>query len=192
MPTCQSKCDLHVSHFCSIQPMLTKFCICTAYKVNVFNSVNGSSALDKLFGSIGYLRNLVILNCILAKTIAYFHIFLCHVFSVITRFLIARSHRECACIFIQFHRLPFLSIKLADFIVTEAYLIPLLTFDCVHFAKFHLYHSVFPRNTGLGTDILFIKLELYCALASKKKSIPNWHLFITQMETKWTKWYAMT
>ena len=36
-------------------------------------------------------------------------------------------------------------------------------------------------------------LELYCALASKKnKSIPDWHLFITQMETKWTKWYAMT
>ena len=25
-----------------------------------------------------------------------------------------------------------------------------------------------------------------------KKSIPDWHLFITQMETKWTKWYAMT
>ena len=25
-----------------------------------------------------------------------------------------------------------------------------------------------------------------------KKSIPDWHLYITQMETKWTKWYAMT
>ena len=25
-----------------------------------------------------------------------------------------------------------------------------------------------------------------------KKSIPDWHLFITQMEMKWTKWYAMT
>ena len=25
-----------------------------------------------------------------------------------------------------------------------------------------------------------------------KKSIPDWHLFITQMEKKWTKWYAMT
>ena len=36
------------------------------------------------------------------------------------------------------------------------------------FAKFHFHHSVFPRNTGLGTDILSIKLELYCALASKK------------------------
>ena len=24
-----------------------------------------------------------------------------------------------------------------------------------------------------------------------KKSMPDWHLFITQMERKWTKWYAM-
>ena len=29
-------------------------------------------------------------------------------------------------------------------------------------------------------------------LAGKKKSIHDWHLFITQMEAKWTKWYAMT
>ena len=56
--------------------------------------------------------------------------------------------------------------------------------------KFHFHHSVFPRNTGLGTDI-FIKLELYWGLAGKK-SIPDWHLLIIQMETKWTKWYAMT
>ena len=26
----------------------------------------------------------------------------------------------------------------------------------------------------------------------KEKSIPDWHLFITQMEIEWTKWYAMT
>ena len=25
-----------------------------------------------------------------------------------------------------------------------------------------------------------------------KKSIPDWHLCITQMEKKWAKWYAMT
>ena len=77
------------------------------------------------------------------------------------------------------------------FIVPEGNLIPLLTFERAHFAKFHFHHSVFPRNTGLDTYILFIKLELYCALASNK-SIPDWHLFITKMETKWTKWYAMT
>ena len=26
----------------------------------------------------------------------------------------------------------------------------------------------------------------------KKKSIPDWHLFITKMETKWNKWYEIT
>ena len=53
------------------------------------------------------------------------------------------------------------------------------------------YHSVFPRNTGLGTDI-FIKLEYIARSLVKIKSIPDWHLFISRMETKWTKWYAMT
>ena len=62
----------------------------------------------------------------------------------------------------------FLMYQTRGFIVPEANLIPLLTFEHVHFAKFHFYHSVFLRNTGLGTDILFIKLELNCALASKK------------------------
>ena len=47
-------------------------------------------------------------------------------------------------------------MKIADCIVPEANLIPLLTFKRVHFAKFHFHHNVFPRNTGLGTDILFI------------------------------------
>ena len=62
---------------------------------------------------------------------------------------------------------------------------------CVYFAKFHFYLSVFPRNTGLGTDI-FIKLEYIARLLVKIKSIPDWHLFISRMETKWTKWCAMT
>ena len=78
-----------------------------------------------------------------------------------------------------------------DFIVPEANLIPLLTFKHVHFAKFHFHHSVFPRNTGLGTDILFINCYIARSLV-KIKSIPDWHLFITQMEMKWTEWYAMT
>ena len=107
---------------------------------------------------------------------------------MITRFLIACSHGECACIFIHSHCLPFLSIKLADFIVPEANLIPLLTFERVYFAKFHFHLSGFPRNTGLGTDI-FIKLEYIARSLVKIKSIPDWHLFISRMETKW---YAMT
>ena len=79
-----------------------------------------------------------------------------------------------------------------DFIVPEANLIPLLTFECVHFAKFHFHHSVFPRNTGLGTDILFINWSYIARSLVKIKSTPDWPLFITQMEMKLTKWYAMT
>ena len=56
-------------------------------------------------------------------------------------------------------------MKLADIIVPEVNLIPLLTFERVYFAKCHFHLSVFPRNTGLGTDI-FIKLEY---IASKNK-----------------------
>ena len=56
-------------------------------------------------------------------------------------------------------------MKLADFIVPEVNLIPLLTFERVYFAKFHFHFSVFLRNTGLGTYI-FIKLEY---IASKNK-----------------------
>ena len=81
----------------------------------------------------------------------------------------------------------FLSIKLADFIVRGANLIPLMTLVArIHFAKF------FRLKYLTGGDISFITLKLYCALASRKKSIPDWHLYITQMETKWTKRYAMT
>ena len=79
-----------------------------------------------------------------------------------------------------------------DFIVPEANFVPLLIFVTrIHFAKFHFHLMLsFPQNTGLSTDILFIKLELYNALGSKN-SIPDWHLFITQMEMKWTELYAM-
>ena len=83
--------------------------------------------------------------------------------------------------------------KKNDFIVPEANLIPLLTFERVHFAKFHFHHSVFPRNTGLDTDIfLFINWSYIARSLVKIKSIPDSHVFITQMETKWTKWYAIT
>ena len=78
-------------------------------------------------------------------------------------------------------------MKLADFIVPEANLIPLLTFERVHFAKFPFHHSVFQRNTGLVTDILFtkksyiarslVKKNQYstgiCLLAERKRNGPN-------------------
>ena len=85
----------------------------------------------------------------------------------------------------------FLKNQTRGFIVPEANLIPLLTFERVYFAKFHFHHCVFPRNTGLGTNI-FIKLEYIARSLVKIKSIPDWHLFISRMEIKWTKWCAMT
>ena len=57
--------------------------------------------------------------------------------------------------------------------------------------KFHFHLSVFPRNTGPGTDI-FMKLEYIARSLVKIKSISDWYLFISRMQTKWTKWYAMT
>ena len=55
----------------------------------------------------------------------------------------------------------------------------------------HHFHFVFLRNAWLGTDI-FIKVEYIARSLVKIKSIPDWHLFISRMEKKWTKWYAMT
>ena len=50
---------------------------------------------------------------------------------------------------------------------------------------------MFSAKYWTGHQYFIHKLDLYCALASKKKSIPDWHLFITGMEMKWTKRYAM-
>ena len=64
---------------------------------------------------------------------------------------------------INSHRLPFWVSNWRIFIVREANLMDLLTLDArIHFAK------VFPLKYLTGGDILFIKLQLYCALASKK------------------------
>ena len=41
-------------------------------------------------------------------------------------------------------------------------------------------------------DDIFIKLAYIARSLVKIKSIPDLHLFISRMETKWTKWYAMT
>ena len=50
----------------------------------------------------------------------------------------------------------------------------LLTFERVHFAKFHFHHSVFPQNTGLGTDILLINWSyIERSLVKKKNQYPT-------------------
>ena len=86
----------------------------------------------------------------------------------------------------------FLKYQTRGFYCTWSKSHPLVESERVHFAKFHFHHSVFPRNTGLGTDILFINWSYIARLLVKKKSMPDCHLFITEMEMKWTKWYAMT
>ena len=82
----------------------------------------------------------------------------------------------------------FLKYQTSGFILPEANLIPLLTFEPVHFAKVSLSSQCFSAKFWTGHRY-FHKTG---ALAGKKKSIPDWHLFITQMERKWTKRYAMT
>ena len=65
----------------------------------------------------------------------------------------------------------FLKYQTSGCYLPEANLIPLLTFERVHFAKFHFHHSVFPQNTGLGTDILFINWSyIACSLLKKNNN----------------------
>ena len=75
---------------------------------------------------------------------------------------------------------------------SEANLVPLLTIIArIHIASFT--SMFFPLNTWLVINILFIKLEFYCAHACKKNQNPTGiYVCITQMKKKWTKWYAMT
>ena len=74
---------------------------------------------------------------------------------------------------------------------SEANLVPLLILiACIHIASFT---SMFFSSKYLTGHRYFIhKKWSFTAHMLVKKSIPNWHLCITQMEKKWTKWYAMT
>ena len=69
---------------------------------------------------------------------------------------------------------------------------PLVDIRACILCKVSLSSLCFSAKYWTGHQYFIHKLEFFCALASKKKSIPDWHLFITQMKTKWTKWYAMT
>ena len=64
----------------------------------------------------------------------------------------------------------------------------MLTFERVHFAKFHFHRSVFLQNTGLGTDILFTIKSYIARSLVKKNQYPTGICLLP----KWTKWYAMT
>ena len=84
----------------------------------------------------------------------------------------------------------FLKYQTRGFIVPEANLIPLLTFERMILCKVSLSSSCFSAKYWTGHRY-FHKLEYNGRSLVKIKSIPDWHLFISRMETKWTKWYAM-
>ena len=144
------------------------------------------SALDKLLGQLGIYSTWLSSIAYLQKQLHIFIYFLRHVFgSDYTSFLIEWSHRECAYILT-------LIVCLSEY-QTSGFLSYLnqISSPCWH----KLLASILQSFSAKILDwcrYFIHKLKLYCALANKKKSIPDWHLYITQMETKWTKWYAMT
>ena len=149
------------------------------------------SALDKLLGQLGIYATWLSSIAYLQKQLLIF------IFFYATFFFCDYTFSYCmkpSGMCLHIYSLPssaFLKYQTRGFFVPEANLIPLSTFERVYFAKFYFHLSVFPQNTGLCPDI-FIKLEYITRSLVKIKSIPDWHLFISRMETKWTKWYAMT
>ena len=103
------------------------------------------------------------------------------------RFLIInrQSHRGCAYIF------TFIAC-LSEYQTSGFYCTWNKSHRLVDISCLHPFCKVFALKDLTWGDILFIELKLYCVLASRKKSIHDWHLYITQKETKWTKWYEMT
>ena len=159
-----------------------------------------TSALDKLLGQLGTYATWV--NWVLTqpgypqlrtcKNNCVFSYFFRHVFFFCDNTLSYCMKPSGMCLHI--YSLPssaFLKYQTRGFYWSWSKSHPLVDIRaCIYFAKFQFHLGVFPRNTGLGTDI-FIKLEYIARSLVKIKSIPDCHLFISRTETKWTKWYAM-
>ena len=142
------------------------------------------STLDKFLGQLGIYATWLSSIAYLQKQLRILIFFLRHVF-FFCDYTFSYCMHEAIGNMLTYLFTPIVC-KLADFIVPEANLNPLLTFERVYFAKFHFHLSVFPRNTGLGNDI-FMKLEYIACLLVKIKSIPDWHLFICQDEPNGTQ-----
>ena len=141
------------------------------------------SALDKLLGQLGIYATWLSSIAYLQKQLRIF-IFLCHVFFLRLHVFLLHKAIGNLLAYLFTPIVCFLKCQNNRFIVPEANLIPLLTFERV--LTFIIVFFCEMLDWTVDTGILFIKLELYC-VASIKKSIPDLHLFITQMETKWTK-----
>ena len=148
------------------------------------------SALDKLLGQLGIYATWLSSIAYLQKQLRIF------IFFYATFFFCDYTFSYCTkpsgmCLHI--YSLPssaFLKYQTRRFYYTWSISHPLFDIRACKLCKVSL-SSFFREITGLGTDI-FIKLEYIERLLVKIKSIPDWHLFISRMEPKWTKWYAMT
>ena len=118
------------------------------------------SALDKLLGiyatclsSIAYLQ----------KQLHIFYNFLRHVFWQWLHTLSYSIKPSWMSLHINSHRLP-----------TSGFLLYVkqISSPCWHVASIH-FAKVFLLKYLTGGDILFIKLQLYCTLASKKNQYPT-------------------
>ena len=73
------------------------------------------------------------------------------------------------------------------FYLIEANLVPLLTLVAhIHFVLFHFAKYL------TGSQYFIHKIGIILTALTGKKINTDWHLFITQMEMKWTKEYTMT
>ena len=140
---------------------------------------NITPELQISLGSIGYFHILIILNCVLAKSIVYFYFFTPHflwlqiMYPMFFLLNVAIGNLP-ACIY-SLTLFAFLEHQTSRFNYTsEAYLVPLLIFIArIRIVSFTSMCFFFLLNTRLVIDILSIKLEFYCAHASKKNQYPT-------------------
>ena len=133
------------------------------------------SALDKLLGQLGIYANWLSSIAFLQKQLCIFIFFKPHFFFCDYRFSYCMKPSGMCLHIYSLPSSAFLKYQTSGFYLPEANLIPLLTFERVHFAKFHFHHSVFSaKYSGLGTDILFMNWSYkICALANKKNQYPT-------------------
>ena len=123
-----------------------------------------SSALDKLLGLLGIYATWYSSIAYLQKQLRIFYIFLRHVFGsdYIIRFLLNEANAIVPSYLLSSS--AFLSIKLADFYCTWSKSLRLVDIKCSH----PLCIVPFSAKILDWRRYFMHKLELYCALASKK------------------------
>ena len=136
---------------------------------------------------------MAILNCVLAKTIAYFHIFTPRFFFCNYTFSYCMKPSEMCLHIYSLPSSAFLKYQTSGFYCTWSKSHPLVDIRACTLCKSFIFITVFFHKFWTGHRYFHKQLTWsYIQRSLVKKSIPDWHLVITQMERKWTKWYAMT